>query len=511
MRAAAGNPRWGRDAESHRAGTEVPGSQGSFTRRSKNHDWTWAREPKTRPRRSLVRAGFVFLAVGCQLLNVTLRIGTGRLTRMAQPLSFEALSSSQYVLSSAENFVLYVLLEAVARGKGGGRLPLNLGVVIDRSGSMYDEQRLEFVVDAVKFLADSLAPEDKVAIVAFADSAKVIVSPEQAHNRDSVRRAVDEIDLLDIGGGTQMALGMRAAIDEVKKSLDATRLNRVLVLTDGQTYEETACIDLVQQNREQISFSTIGVGVEFNEKLLMRLAQDSNGKYHFIGNPAEIPNIFEDELLGLRSVTVRNGRIDVTLSQGVQIRESFRASPEIYAMGSPLVGEDRKISYDIGDLETAIPGSVLLTLVLPPRNPGNVRILQSAFHYEIPGTGEAEATCELAIEYTLDRTLTSKRNGRVMSLVDQVSIAKLQAKAEEELKAGNVDRATRLLGNAIQGTQRLGLSKATQALAGLLDQVKKTQTLQTKAAKTTLLQAQAVVRKTQMLDPEALKDFGKPE
>jgi Ca-activated chloride channel homolog len=430
---------------------------------------------------------------------------------MAQPLSFEALSSSQYVLSSAENFVLYVLLEAVARGKGGGRLPLNLGVVIDRSGSMYDEQRLEFVVEAVKFLADSLAPEDKVAIVAFADSAKVIATPEQVHNRDSVRRAVDEIDLLDIGGGTQMALGMRAAIEEVKKNLDTARLNRVLVLTDGQTYEETACIDLVQQNREQISFSTIGVGVEFNEKLLMRLAQDSNGKYHFIGNPAEIPNIFEDELLGLRSVTVRNGRIDVTLSQGVQIRESFRASPEIYAMGSPLVGEDRKISYDIGDLETGIPGSVLLTLVLPPRNPGSVRILQSTFHYEIPGTGEAEATCDLAIEYTLDRTLTSKRNGRVMSLVDQVSIAKLQAKAEEELKAGNVDRATRLLGNAIQGTQRLGLSKATQALAGLLDQVRKTQTLQTKAAKTTLLEAQAVVRKTQMLDPDALKDFGKPE
>ena len=430
---------------------------------------------------------------------------------MPQPLSFEALSSSQHVLSSAENFVLYVLLEAVARGKGGGRLPLNLGVVIDRSGSMYDEQRLEFVVEAVKFLADSLSPEDKVSIVAFADTAKVIVAPDQAHNRDSVRRAVDEIDLLDIGGGAQMALGMKAAIDEVKKNLDASRLNRVLVLTDGQTYEETACIDLVQQNREQISFSTMGVGVEFNEKLLMRLAQDSNAKYHFIGNPAEIPSIFEDELLGLRSITVRNGRIDVTLSQGVQIRESFRASPEIYAMGSPLVGEDRKISYDIGDLETGIPGSVLLTLVLPPRNPGNVRILQSTFHYEIPGTGEAQVTCELAIEYTLDRTLTSKRNGRVMSLVDQVSIAKLQAKAEEELKAGNVDRATRLLGNAIQGTQRLGLSKATQALSGLLDQVKKTQTLQTKAAKTTLLQAQAVVRKTQMLDPEALKDFGKPE
>ncbi|WP_333650325.1 vWA domain-containing protein [Candidatus Binatus sp.] len=431
---------------------------------------------------------------------------------MADPLNFEALASSEHVLSSAENFVLYVLLEAVARGAGGGgRVPLNLGVVIDRSGSMYDERRLEFVVEAVKFLADNLSADDKVSIVAFADKAKVIITPEAARDKSAIKRAIDDIDLLEIGGGTQMALGMRAAIDEVKKNLSPDRLNRVLVLTDGQTYEETACIDLVEKNREQISFSTMGVGVEFNEKLLQRVSQDSNGKYHFIGDPAEIPNIFEDELQGLRSVSLRNGRIEVTLSQGVQVREAFRASPEIYMLGTPLVGEDRKIGYEIGDLQAGVPGSVLLTLVLPPRKPGQVRILQSTFHYEVPGGAESTVACDLTVDYTLDRTLTSKRNGRVMNLVDQVSIAKLQAKAEEELKAGNVDRATRLLGNALQGTQRLGNVKATQALAGLLDQIKKTQTLQTKAAKTTLLQAQAVVRKTQMLDPEALKDFQKSD
>ena len=221
--------------------------------------------------------------------------------------------------------------------------------------------------------------------------------------------------------------------------------------------------------------------------------------------------IFDDELQGLRGVTVRNGRIEVTLSQGVQVREAFRASPEIYGLGTPLVGDDRHINYEIGDLESGIPGSVLLTLVLPPRRPGPVRIGQAAFRFEVPGEGERTVNTDIMVEYTLDRTMTSKRSGRVMNLVDQVSIAKLQSKAEEELKAGNVDRATRLLSNAIQGTQRLGNVKATQALAGLMDQVKKTQTLQGKAAKTTLLQAQAVVRKTQMLDPEALKDLQKGE
>jgi Ca-activated chloride channel family protein len=432
---------------------------------------------------------------------------------MAAPLTFNALASSDHVLSSAENFVLYVLLEAVAGTGGAGsgaRLPLNLGIALDRSGSMYDERRLEFVTEAVKFLAENAAPDDQIAVVAFADSARVIVQPDQIHDKAAVRRAIDDIDLLEIGGGTQMALGMRAAIDEVNKNLASGRLNRVLVLTDGQTYEETACIDLANQNRERMSFSAMGVGVEFNEKLLMRMAQDSHGKYHFIGDAAEIPGIFEDELEGLRAVSLRNGRIDLTLAQGVQVREAFRASPEIYALGTPLL-DDRKVTYEIGDLEAGVPGSVLLTLVLPPRKPGPVRIGQSVFRYETPGGAEGSANIDVTVEYTLDRTLTSKRNGRVMNLVDQVSIAKLQAKAEEEMKLGNVDRATRLLNNAIQGTQRLGNVKATQALAGLIDQVKKTQTLQTKAAKTTLLNAQAVVRKTQMLDPAALKDLQKDE
>src|SRR5579864_8745441 len=109
---------------------------------------------------------------------------------MAQPLTFEALPSREYVMSSAENFVLYVLLEAIAQGRGGGgaggRTPLNLAVVLDRSGSMYDERRLEFVIEAVKFLVDNLTPDDRVAIVAFADKAQVIAA--DARDKAAVHR-----------------------------------------------------------------------------------------------------------------------------------------------------------------------------------------------------------------------------------------------------------------------------------------------------------------------------------
>jgi Ca-activated chloride channel family protein len=430
---------------------------------------------------------------------------------MADPVVFEALVNRENVMSSAENFVLHLLLQATAAAKGQGvngvRLPLNLGVVIDRSGSMYDERRLEFVVEAVKFLVDNLEPDDRVAIVAFADQAHIVAAGDQIRDKAAVKRAIDDIDMLEIGGGTQMALGMKAAIEEVKKNLAASRLNRVLVLTDGQTYEEMACLELARANKAQMSFSAMGVGAEFNEKLLMQVAQETGGKYHYIGDSAQIPQIFEDELQGLRAVTARNGRFDLALSQGVQIREAFRASPEIYSLGEPLLDAERKISYAVGDLEGGVPASILLSLVLPPRKPGVVRLARAAFHYELPGVGERELAADVTVNYTLDRALASKANGRVMNLVDQVAIAKLQAKAEEEFKQGNVDRATKLLTNAIASTQKVGNVKATQALSGFMEQIKKTQTLESKAAKTTLLQAQAVVRKTQMLDPEALKEL----
>ena len=203
---------------------------------------------------------------------------------MAEPLSFDALASREYVLSSAENFVLYVLLEAIAQGGGGGgggsRLPLNLGLVIDRSGSMYDERRLEFVIEAVKFLAENVGARRQGRDRRLCRQGQVIVGSDEIHDKAAVRRAIEDIDLLEIGGGTQMALGMRAAIDEVKKNLAPNRLNRVLVLTDGQTYEETACIDLANQNRDQMSFSAMGVG-----RRVQREATDADRA----GLPRQVP------------------------------------------------------------------------------------------------------------------------------------------------------------------------------------------------------------------------------
>lgn len=425
---------------------------------------------------------------------------------MVGPIGFHALCSRDAVLSSAENFVLYLLLEAKPEG-AGVRLPLNLGIVLDRSGSMYDEKRLEYVSEAVQYLIDHLGPEDRAAVVAFADKAAVVATADQLlRDKAQVKRALDDLDLLEIGGGTQMALGMAAALAEVEKQYSPNRLNRLLLLTDGQTYEERKCLDLARQQRERISCSTLGVGIEFNEKLLMEMAEASGANYHFISDPATIPGIFSRELEGLRNVALTNARIEVRLSAGVQVKEVFRSSPQIYPLKETTPDAERTLTIPLGDLESGVANSALMVLVLPPRKPGRVRIAQVQFCYDTPEARGQREEVEAVVTYTLDRAAIGKANAYVMNLVDQVSIAKLQSQAEAALAAGNVDKATRMLGNAIAGTQRLGNTKATQALVSLQNEIKKTQSLTSRAAKTQLLTAQATLRKTQLLDPESVQE-----
>ncbi len=426
---------------------------------------------------------------------------------MSGAVGFQALTSRNAVLSSAENFILYVLMETKPQQGAGVRLPLNLGIVLDRSGSMYDEQRLDNVIEAVKYLVDNLGPDDKASVVAFADTAAVAATADLVtSDKARVKSAIDDLDLLEIGGGTQMALGMEAALAEVEKYYSPNRLNRLLVLTDGQTYEERKCLDLARQHRDRISCSTLGVGLEFNEKLLMEMAEASGANYHFIDDPASIPGLFSKELQGLRNVALTNTRIDLQLSAGVQVKEAFRASPQIYPFKEVAPDSNRTITLPLGDLEAGTPSSALAVLVLPPRRPGRVRLGQADLCYDAPDAKNQRESLDVVVNYTLDRAAIGKANGYVMNLVDQVSVAKLQMQAEAAMASGNTDKATRLLGNAIAGTQRLGNSKATQVLESLQSEMKKTQSLASGAAKTQLLNAQATLRKTQLLDPDSVKD-----
>lgn len=370
---------------------------------------------------------------------------------MAGEVILDAKLSYQNVLITSENKMVYLLVE-IKPGQGAayGPAPLNLSIVIDKSGSMYAAEKLEYVVDAVQYVIDQLRPEDIVSIVPFADKARVLVPAGQIFDKESAKSMIRNIDQVDVGSGTEMLKGINAAINEVKKNQSRERTNHIVLLTDGLTLEENKCREKCRETAEYgISFSTIGVGDDFNEKLLIDIANSCRGKSYYIDIPRDIPNIFAQELQGVQSVVVMNPMLKLKLSKEIEIRRVFKVKPLISDMGM-LSAVDKTVAVSLSDLQKDETQSVLFEMVLPSRQAGTYRVAKAEILYNIPAMGgiNEAASSDILISYTSDQAIASIVNPQVMNVIDLVSVFRQQTKALEYARTGDKVKATKLLRSA---------------------------------------------------------------
>src|SRR5512135_3081261 len=171
----------------------------------------------------------------------------------------------------------YVLIEAQPTGPNviNMQSALNCAFVLDRSASMNGE-KIEKLREAVKLLIDELTPNDIVSIVLFDEYVDVLVHSQPVSNPAQLKKLVD---MIDDRGGTQMSVGLQQGLAEVSASVDPARVNRIVLLTDGNTWgAEEACQALEQQAGQQgIQFSALGLGAgdDWNHMLLDAIAQAS--------------------------------------------------------------------------------------------------------------------------------------------------------------------------------------------------------------------------------------------
>lgn len=179
--------------------------------------------------------------------------------------------------------------------------PLNLAIVIDRSGSMDTAEKMPFVKESLRIFLRSLATNDFVSLVAFSDDSEVLVSSRKVGNGDWIENAVQK---LRPGGRTNLHAGMISGFKEVERNFDIRRNNRVILLTDGianQGVQNAARIasEARSYNDKGIYLSTIGLGRDFNDALLSELARQGKGGYHFIDSAQEMDKVFRSEVSGL--------------------------------------------------------------------------------------------------------------------------------------------------------------------------------------------------------------------
>jgi Ca-activated chloride channel family protein len=370
--------------------------------------------------------------------------------------------------ASASPQAAYLLVEAQAAAASVA-VPLNFCLVLDRSGSMQGA-KLAAMKDATKRVIDTLTPQDVVAIVLFDDTVQILTPATPAADKDALKAQIDSIDE---AGGTAMSGGLQAGQAELRKNSAPDRVSALLLLTDGQTWgDEDRCRALAKElGQEQVRVTALGLGAEWNEKLLDELAESTGGMSDYIADPAQITGFFQRAVRAAQGTVAQDARLLLRLARDVTPRAVYRTTPVIANLGYQPIGQN-EIAVRIGNLEASEPAAVVIDLMVPSRAAGSFRIAQAELHYTPLGGSEQIVKQDVLLDFSADASAPAF-DPRVMNLVEKVTAFKLQTRALSEAEAGNVSGATQKLRAAATRLLDLGeleLAQKAQAQAEQLEQ-----------------------------------------
>ena len=327
----------------------------------------------------------------------------------------------------------YALVKLIPTGSGAGSpLGLNLALVLDVSGSMYEEDgtgisRLKRIQTAAINAIQKLKPTDKLAIVAFAHNAEVVLPSTPLSEKAKIEEVIDKVDMFNVDpGGTAMDVGISLGLSEVEKNLGAGTLSQVLVLTDGETSGEQMCRQLAQQAaQKKVKFSIMGVGTEWNSSLIKDLAKLAEGTWHYIdvSSSTEAERVFAEEFEALAAAAFMNVEMHVRAMKDIKLKRVRMVVPEIkeLTLAEP---EERHHVAQLGTLERDNPTRYILDLSLPKRPDGKFKIAELEITFD-PGTGRRETTGPVPLEMSYTAAGNGYINAEVARHIDEVQIFEL--------------------------------------------------------------------------------------
>ncbi|MEO6456801.1 MAG: VWA domain-containing protein [Chloroflexia bacterium] len=331
---------------------------------------------------------------------------------------------------------------------------------------------LEAIQIAISQAAQHFEDSDILSLVAFADSVEVLLSGVPGSSRQQALDAVATLGSIELGDETDIAVGLEAGIAEVKRRKATEVANRVLLLTDGFTRDPQRVLNLANEARDAgIPVSTLGIGSEFNEKLLLNLADTSHGNAYFARVPREIPPAFAKELAALQAVTLYGVEINMKFSAGVELRRAYRVRPSITTV-SDARKDERTVEISVGDLNADAPPSLLLEVMVPPQPTGVFSIARVWASHMVKNERVSGKAGNVVLNYAASRQ-RPVLNPTVMNTVERVSAYVLQTRALDEAAAGNTTAATQKLRAAatrLLAVGETGLAEAFESEATQLEE-----------------------------------------
>ncbi|QQR81703.1 MAG: VWA domain-containing protein [Deltaproteobacteria bacterium] len=259
-----------------------------------------------------------------------------------------SLSQTKVLQGSDGLIYLQLDMEAPERSGRSERKPTDFVIVLDRSGSMADEKKMDYAHRAIDSLINQLQPTDRLGLVAF-DSVietPIHMSYASSGNKSRFHQIVNGIEPR---GGTNLGGGLIQGITQIHESGNG-RAQRMILISDGLANEgitdeselRRIAGDATQSfSKSALSISTVGVGIDFNEHLMASVADHGHGNYYYLEKLAMLDKVLSDEFTRASQIAASDVRVNLELSDGFTLTD---------ASGYPYHQEGRRIIVEPGHL-----------------------------------------------------------------------------------------------------------------------------------------------------------------
>ncbi len=386
----------------------------------------------------LLTAGVV--AIAASLLTMAARSPRAE-SGSGAGLTVRAQLQSSHVLVGTGEAHMAVTIKAPEGDQNTVRPPLNLAIVIDRSGSMSGE-KIEHAKLAARQLVSRLKATDRFAVIAYGSDVDVVFASREASPkaRDQAIAAINEI--YD-DGGTNLSGGLIAGRDEVLPHRGNDRVSRVVLISDGMANEgisdRGALAQLAASTAERgVSITTVGVGLDFDETTMTSLAVAGTGSYYFVENSDALAQIFDDELRKIGATVATEIKVALVPADGVVIEEAY---------GYEIVREGNRSIISVADLHAGETRKVVLRLRVTAHKPGGVDIAQVEVGYRKVDDGSAQ---KIAIRSRAEatgsqRAILDNANKEATLHIERAKTARSINMATELYEKGDIAGAQQIL------------------------------------------------------------------
>ncbi len=320
------------------------------------------------------------------------------------------------------------------------RAPVNMSIVIDKSGSMNGE-KIQRALDAAEMVVERLGSEDILSVVAYDSTVKVILPATRVSDREML---IQKIRQIRAGGSTALFAGLSKGAAELRKFLADERVNRVILLSDGlANVGPSSPSDLgalgASLIKEGISVTTIGIGEHYNEDLMTQISIKSYGDHYFAQNASQLAGIFDKELNRALRVVAQEVDIRIECAPGVK---------PVKVLGREAEIDGNTVHLFTNQVFADQTRSIILQVELPEgadkekRNVADIGVM----YQNLKTKARDELDKQVAVAYAAsEKEVISNTNRVVLKDVIEVQAAENYQQAIQLQDAGKKEEAQKVL------------------------------------------------------------------